>query len=329
HAFPKGERGKGMGLVAMIVGAGLLSGPLVGGYLVTLSWRWIFLAPLAFSWVAFVILPQLSEWREPEKRAGRLNIGSGAVLFVAIATFLYALKQLNAPGAGYPVMYASFAASLLAGVYFIYRESDPQSNLVGYDLFRNRNFSISVALMFLAFVCTSCVLILVPFFVERQLGMTPREAGMFLAVTPTIMLILAPLSGRLADKIGSRLPAFVGLSILTVGAYLLRGIQPERGVWGLLTPLIVFGVGMGIFGTPNSSDMMGSAPESKREIASGMLATTRSLSITFGVAISSALYVYWSATHGPIVAYQNVFTIATICAACAAGLSLFRQPGRR
>jgi EmrB/QacA subfamily drug resistance transporter len=333
HAFPRGERGKGMGYVAMIVGLGLLSGPLIGGYLVTVSWRLIFLAPLAFSWTAYLILPGLDEWKSAEDRdshsGARMNIVSGATLFIALASFLYAMKSINNDSVNIVEVLGSFAcATVAAGVFFV-RERNPRTNLIGYALFRNRNFSISVALMFLAFVATSSVLILVPFYVEQQLGFPPHQAGLFLAVTPFLMLLLAPISGRIADKIGSRIPALVGLSILTVGTYMLRDVSPVQGTWGLLYPLMVFGIGMGIFGTPNSSDLMGSVPEDKREIASGMLATTRSLSITFGVALSSALYVYWSERVGIALAYQNVFTISTVAAVMAVTLSLFRQPGRR
>lgn len=329
HAFPRGERGKGLGYVAMIVGLGLLSGPLLGGYLVEVSWRLIFLAPLAFSWTAYLILPQLQEWRENNSQGGTLNIASGATLFLALVTFIYAMKLINSESTSATLLLGAFACSALATGVFLVRERNSKTNLIGFALFRNRNFSISVALMFLAFVATSSVLILVPFYVEQQLGFSPRKAGMFLAVTPFLMLLLAPIAGRVADRIGSRIPALLGLSILTIGAYMLRDVNPASGTVGLLYPLIVFGIGMGIFGTPNNSDMMGSVPADKREIASGMLATTRSLSISVGIALSSALYVFWLERVGSALAYQNVFTIATCAAALAVALSLFRQPGRR
>jgi len=186
-----------------------------------------------------------------------------------------------------------------------------------------------MSLMFLSFVCTSSVLVLVPFYVERQLGMSARQAGMFLAITPVLMFFFAPVAGRVADKIGARLPGILGLGILAAGVYLLRNLTPTDGVWGLLTPLITFGVGLGIFGTPNSSDMMGSVSEDMREIASGALSTTRSLSMTFGVAVSAALFVHASKSVGPLEAYHYVFTLALWAALAAFALSFFRESGKR
>ncbi len=97
HAFPKGERGKGMGFVAMVVGAGLLLGPLLGGYLVTLDWRLIFIAPLAISWVPFIIIPQIDDWRENEGKDTRVNILSGAVPFPPDAQDSSAICSSDSP----------------------------------------------------------------------------------------------------------------------------------------------------------------------------------------------------------------------------------------
>ncbi|MFQ5606986.1 MAG: MFS transporter [Candidatus Zixiibacteriota bacterium] len=334
HAFPKGERGKGMGFVAMVVGAGLLLGPLLGGYLVTLDWRYIFLAPLALAWVPFAIVPGIDDWRENQRREEKVNLFSGAVFFVFLASFLYGMKSLNNPDLTQSVLYLLFGLSAVCGVFFVMRERREHSKLIGAEMFSNRNFTVSVALVFLVFVATSSIFVLVPFFVERELGFSPREAGLFLAVAPVLILLLSPVSGRIADRIGARAPTIVGLLIVTVGAFMLRGVTPDGGVWGLLTPLIVFGVGMGVYGTPNSSDMMGSAPEDKREIASGLLATMRTLSITFGVALSAALFVFWSddASAGSpevISAYNKVFTISVAAASLALIVSFFRHPGRR
>ncbi len=328
-AFPKGERGKGMGMIAMLVGVGLLAGPLLGGYLATVDWRLIFLAPLALSLWPFFLVPRIHSWRTPSNPDKNISPLSGAILFVAIGTFLYATKSINKAFVSAEVMYAFFGLSLAAVVVFLWRERNPEKHLIGYQLFRNRNFSVSMVLMFLAFVCTSSILVLVPFYVERQLGLSAREAGMFLAITPVLMFFFAPVSGRVADKIGARIPGIIGLGLLALGVYFLRDVTPADGIKGLIIPLVTFGIGLGIFGTPNSSDMMGSVSEEMRGIASGALSTTRSLSMTFGVAVSAALYVHSEKTVGPIEAYHYVFTLALVAALLAFGLSFFRESGKR
>ncbi len=328
-AFPKGERGKGMGMIAMLVGVGLLAGPLLGGYLSTIDWRLIFLAPLPLSILPLFLVPRVHSWRTPSNPDKRISPLSGAVLFIAIGTFLYATKAINKSAVSSELMYTFFAMSLAAVAFFLWRERSPEKQLIGYKLFRNRNFSISIALMFLAFVCTSSILVLVPFYVEGQLGLSAREAGMFLAITPVLMFFFAPVAGRVADKIGARIPGIIGLGLLAIGVYLLRGITPADGIYGLIVPLVTFGIGLGIFGTPNSSDMMGSVSDDMRGIASGALSTTRSLSMTFGVAVSAALFVHSSKTVGPVEAYQYVFTLALVAALAAFGLSFFRESGKR
>lgn len=335
HAFPKGERGKGMGYVAMVVGAGLLMGPLLGGYLVTVDWRLIFLAPLAFAWIPFVIIPSIEDWKESKRHKEKINLASGAIFFVFLGSFLYSLKILNHDDVSVYFVYALLALSVVCGVIFVLRERYERLSLIGAEIFQNRNFTVSVALVFLVFMASSSIFVLIPFFVERELGYSAREAGMVLAVMPLALFVIAPISGRIADKIGARIPTIIGLIIVTIGAFMLQGITPEGGIWGLLVPLIVFGVGMGVYGTPNSSDMMGSAPQHKREIASGLLSTMRTLSITFGVALASTLYVYWSGdgssagTPQSLAAYHKVFTISVIAASAGLIVSFFRHPGRR
>ncbi len=335
HAFPKGERGKGMGFVAMVVGAGLLMGPLLGGYLVTLDWRLIVLAPRALAWLPIVIIPSIEDWKDNKRHEEKINLLSGAIFFVFLGSFLYSMKILNHDDISVYLVYALLALSVICGMIFVMRERHDHSSLIGAELFQNRNFTVSVALVFLVFMASSSIFVLIPFFAERELGYTPREVGMLLAVMPLALFIIAPISGRVADRIGARIPTIIGLIVVTIGAFMLRGITPEGGAWGLLIPLIVFGVGMGVYGTPNSSDLMGSAPEDKREIASGLLSTMRTLSITFGVALASALYVYWSGdgsaagTPESIAAYHKVFSISVIAASAGLIVSFFRQPGRR
>ena len=333
HAFPKGERGKGMGMVGMIVGAGLLLGPAVGGTLVgSYGWESIFYAPIPLTLLAFALVFRLPEWRGSNSNDEKLNYVSSAFFFVALASFLYGLKILNEPAEPRELTIALFVIAVLFTLLFILRERKKSTRLIGLEVFESRNVIVSVACMFLVFVSSSAIFILIPFFVERELAMSTRQAGLFLAVIPMMIIILAPLSGRLADKIGARIPTIVGLFIMSGAFVFMRELTPEQGIWGPLGPLIVFGFGMGLFGVPNSSDLMGSVRTEIRELASGVLSTTRTLSLTFGVALSSALFVYWSTNAGAgdtISAYQNVFTFSLVCVSVAIPISFFREPGRR
>jgi len=131
---------------------------------------------------------------------------------------------------------------------------------------------------------------LMPFYLENILGYNTKMVGILMAVVPIATGIVAPISGNLSDRFGSRTITIIGLATLTVGYYLLSRLSINSSAQQYILLFLPIGLGMGIFQSPNNSAIMGTATRDRLGIVSGMLAVTRTLGQTTGIAVVGALW---------------------------------------
>ena len=157
-------------------------------------------------------------------------------------------------------------------------------------LFRERAFAAPVVTAILNFVCAASVVFLTPIYLLLGRGMSPAEAGLILVTKPLVMCSITILSGSLADRIGSRIPATLGMLILSLGLFLLSRVDGETPLPMLVVTLAIIGTGLGLFGAPNSSAVMGAVPETHRGVAAAILSTARTLGNTLGLGLAGAIF---------------------------------------
>ena len=290
EAFPAQERGRALGISGAITSVGIVVGPSLGGLLIdTLSWRWIFYVNLPTG-----ILGTWLAWRfvaHVEPPGGqRFDYWGAITLFGSLLALLLALTIGQERGFSAPLILALFAAWALLLAIFIYVERHAEQPMIDLDLFRDRDLSIGLATGFITFVAIAGTVILMPFYLENVLAYTPRQVGFLLAVVPISVGLTAPVSGALSDRLGTRPITLVGLGILVVGYLALSTLTTETDVTGYLLRFLPVGIGMGVFQSPNNSAVMGAAPQGRLGIVSGMLAITRTLGQTTGIAVLGAIW---------------------------------------
>ena len=121
-------------------------------------------------------------------------------------------------------------------------------------------------------------------------GLDSARAGLLLSSQSIVMAIIAPLSGTLSDRLGTRWPSVVGMGVLALGAALLSGLTATSAVTWIILSLVTVGLGTGIFISPNNSALMGAAPRQRQGIAAGTLATARSFGMVLGAGLSGAIF---------------------------------------
>jgi len=136
-------------------------------------------------------------------------------------------------------------------------------------------------------------MILIPFYLERIKNFEPKTVGLYLIIFPLLMFILAPLAGRLSDKIGSRILTSLGMATLACGLYLFSRIGFDTDNSYIILSIVVIGSGSAIFNSPNSSSIMGSITPEQRAITSGIISTSRNIGMSTGVALGTALFAYF------------------------------------
>lgn len=303
-AFPPFERGKALGINGMMVGVGLALGPVLGGILVRmLGWHSIFYinVPIGIigTWWAMRILPQPGALQGTRK----FDLVGAGTLFVTLFCLLLALSRGETWGWLSGTVLTLWAVGIAAFLSFLLAEVRVPDPMVDLSLFQLRLFSAANASALLNFMAQFSVTFLIPFYLQQTLGMPPNTAGMVMLAAPAVMLFLAPVSGSLSDRFGSRWLAPLGMAIIAVALLLLSNLTAASSAIDIIWRLALVGAGAGIFQSPNNSAIMGSVPPRRLGLASGMLATMRNIGMVLGIAISGAVF---TTRYGQYLAGVNV-----------------------
>lgn len=290
EAFPPTERGRALGISGTVVSVGIAVGPTLGGLIVQhLSWHWIFFVNLPIGLLGiFLVLRFVPDF----KPAGgqRFDFRGALTLCISLLSLLIALTlgQINGFADKSVLLLAASWLAFLA--LFILIELRVDQPMIDLRLFRSGLFSVSLATGFIIFICLAGTLILMPFYAENVLGYTPQQTGLLMATVPVALGIVAPLSGSLSDRYGSRPITVAGLAFLVVGFLSVSTLNAQTTTLGYVLRFLPVGLGMGMFQSPNNSAIMGAAPHDRLGVASGMLAMTRTLGQTTGIAVLGALW---------------------------------------
>jgi len=290
-AFPAHERGRALGLNAVIVALGVSTGPTLGGILTeSFTWRAIFYVNVPIGLLGAAAAVRLLR-RRSVRATGRFDPLGAALLALGLGGLTLGLSFAQEWGWTSPELMASLAVGVagMAGLLLVERHvSDP---ILDLSLFRSRLFAAANVSLVLSFLALFAVSFLLPFYLEELRGFTTLEAGLLLTPLPLTIALIAPFSGSLADRIGTRWPATIGFAIACAGLVLISELDAHTPLWQVIATLVVTGVGQGLFRSPNNSALMGAAPRHRQGVAAGMLATGRVVGQSVSVALAGAIFI--------------------------------------
>jgi EmrB/QacA subfamily drug resistance transporter len=288
-AVPSRRLGRALGVQGAAQALGLALGPTVGGLLLAAGgWRLIFLINVpvgllgaAAGW-AFIPRSRDLQARTPFDWTGL------ALFFPAVVALLSAVSFGNSVGWTSPVILGLAAAAVVLVAGFVLWERRARSPMLDLSLFARARFSTAVASGLLSYLVLFGVLFAVPFFLERGLGVGSARTGIELMAMPLALGVVAPFAGRLADRVGPRLPTVGGMA-LVAGALVLLGTT--HGATGpFLAGLATAGAGLGLFTSPNNAAIMGGVPREQAGLASGVLNMTRGMGTAMGLAFAGLVF---------------------------------------
>ncbi len=291
-AFPPQERGKALGINAMSVYIGLSLGPPLGGFLTgSLGWQSIFWVNIPIGIVVIV----LAAWKltEParEIKVKRFDI-TGAVTFgIGLVSLLIALTIGEDIGwTSLPIIELAIL-SVLSFIIFLFIEARKgREAMLDLELItKNRLFAMANISTLLNYTAYFGIAFVLSFYMQRVLGYSLYLTGLVLLSMPLVMSVLSPISGWASDRLGSRVLASGGMVLVGVGLLLLSTLDQTASTLALLTYLIVVGVGMGLFSSPNTSAVMGCVRKEQLGVASGTLSTMRTVGQSLSLAVMGAL----------------------------------------
>jgi EmrB/QacA subfamily drug resistance transporter len=284
--FPPHERGRALGINVMAVYIGLTVGPPLGGFITdAVGWRWIFLINIPIGIIVLVwgwfMLPR------SEKSGGpRLDVVGSVLLGLFLVALLVPLTFSVEWGWASPATIGLLVVSAACLTAFVVWERRVDAPILDLDLLlKNRLFAAANTAALLNYMALYGISMLTALYLEIVQDRSASLTGALLLSMPLLMAVLSPFSGRLSDRIGSRVLATGGMVTIAAGMILLAFTTETAPLWRVAACLAVVGVGMAAFSAPNTSAVMGSVRRDQLSQASAFLSTMR----TSGQALSVAL----------------------------------------
>jgi EmrB/QacA subfamily drug resistance transporter len=289
-AFPREERGRALGMNALTVAVGVSAGPPLGGIITErLSWRWIFFINLPLG-VLGILLAALILQRPAARGRARFDLLGAALLALALASFTGALSFAHDLGYTSPVIIGALLASAVALWWLVAHEAKNSAPIIQLGLFRSAVFRSALASLVLSFLALFGVAFLTPFYLEQLRRLSTEQSGLIMIAYPLMIALLAPFTGALSDRIGSRVLAPIGLCVSALALVLLGSVGADTPLAWVAGCLALGGVSQALFQPANNSALLGSAPPDQQGVAGGLLATGRVLGQCMSIALAGAVF---------------------------------------
>lgn len=285
--FPPNERGKALGFTASMVGIGNMTGPSLGGLLVAnFPWPVIFLINVPIGFTGFYLAQKFFKAPQINNPGQRQDITGTIILSLSLILFMLSLS------AGGKINGIFLVSSLLLFSLFIFLERKIPNPLLDFELFNNKNFVAGNIMALLAYTTQTFVVFLLPFYFENILSLSPAHSGFLMTIPPVIMALIAPIAGNLSDRIGAMPLTSISFLMLAAAHAVFACSTLNLDLPLTITGLIMLGIGMGSFGSPNNSSILGSVPPEKSGYTGGFISTVRNFSFSLGIAISVSIFIF-------------------------------------
>jgi len=294
--FPAERRGAAFGVWGAVAGVATIAGPTLGGLLVTaFDWRYIFFINLPIGVVVLVLTPFLI----PDLRTNRkhsFDIGGVLLASLALLSICYALVEGQKYNWGTITSFISIPLLFVVGVVllvvFLWLQARRQDGepLVPFALFKDRNYSLMNLVS--AFIAIGMLGIFLPFsiYLQSVLGFSALKAGLTMAPASLVAMFVAPVAGRMSDRIGGKYILMAGLLLFAGGMGSIALIAQANSAWyDFLLPQVVAGIGIGCTFAPMTTVALRNVNPMMAGAASGVFNTSRQVGTVIGTAGVGAL----------------------------------------
>jgi EmrB/QacA subfamily drug resistance transporter len=290
-AFPASERGKAMGMWAGVSALALAVGPVVGGFLTEhVSWRAIFYLNIPVA-IGAVTASLFAVRESRDTTVGReVDFAGVAALTAGLAALILALVEGNEWGWGSAEIIALLIGSVIALSAFVAIELRVKAPMVEFRFFADRNFLGAVVVALIVSFSMLGVFFFLALYMQDILRYSPLEAGVRFLPSTLMIVGIAPVAGRLADRFGPRWLIAAGLSVVAASLYSFSGIAVDSSYLDLLPGFMLLGVGIALTMSPMTSAAMNAVAVEKAGIASGVLSMFRMVGGSLGVAVTGAIF---------------------------------------
>lgn len=292
--FPDATRAEALATLSMFTSVGSISGPAFGGFLISLaSWRWIFLinVPLGILvvvWGYFMLHVRLPKrdavsniWHN-SNWVGQNIFTVGVIIFFLSGTFIQMPKWGT-------LGFIGVAVGIILTFYSFIQDSKAKTPWINPELLHNMDYLVSVVTLLIAMLVNAISNILLPFYLQGFLQINALNSGLIMMLQSLTMLFVTPISGYLADHWNRYYLLILGLGFLTVSQIGYALYPSHNNLFLIIWPIVLNGVGMGLFLSPNNALTMNTVPKNLSGVAGSLNSLARTFGMTVGVSFGSAL----------------------------------------
>ena len=279
------ERGRAIGVWAGLAGLGLAIGPVTGGALLEHFW-WGSVLLVNVPIVAIALVGGfrfVPDSRDPA--APRVDVPGALLSIAGLATVLWGLIEGPTHGWTSPAVLGAFAVGLALVAGFLWWEQHTDQPMLDIGFFRNPRFSAASLAITLTFMALMGVIFGLTQYLQSVLGFSPLKAGALLLPMSAVMLVLAPMSARLVERLGTKVVLGTGLLVVALALALQTTLDTGSSTLHVVLVTIVLAVGMANVMAPATESIMGSLPRAKAGVGSAVNDTTRQMGGAIGVAL--------------------------------------------
>ena len=283
------DRGTAFGIWGATVGASAALGPILGGALTEISWRWIFFVNLPVCVLAVVLtLMAVEEARQPD--APRPDVVGIALLTLGAGSVVFGLVRAASDGWGRPVAWAPIAGGLVVLAVWVLVERRRRHPMLDVGLFRSRSFTGIMLGALLLNGAAFAALIYTSLWLQSIGGLSPLQAGCVFIPLSVVSFVVAGAGGRFLQTLPPRFVLGVGLLLIGAGGFLMALVHADSTWRVLVAGLAVLGAGVGMANPTLASAALAAVPRERSGMASGAVNTARQLGFAIGVAVLGTVF---------------------------------------
>jgi EmrB/QacA subfamily drug resistance transporter len=290
--FPPRERGAAIGIWAGVSALALAIGPLVGGLISEhINWNWIFFINVPVGVLAIAAAFLFIDESRDTSREQRPDVPGLVTSALALFALSYGLIEANKYGWTSTRILAAFAIAAVGLAAFILLEAHQRLPMLDLKLFRSRGFAGANTVMLFMALAMFGVFFYVSLYVQQILGYSPVQAGASFLPWTILIMFVAPVAGKLSDRIGARPIVTSGLIVLAGSLVWFSRLGVHESFWALLPGMVLGGLGMAGAMAPTTAAAMRSVSPDKAGVGSAVLNSARQVGGSLGIAIMGAIVI--------------------------------------
>jgi EmrB/QacA subfamily drug resistance transporter len=288
--FPPRQRGTAIGIWAGVSALALAFGPIVGGVLTQdIHWSWIFFVNIPVGIAGVVGALVFIDESKDSSREQRLDLPGLLTSAIGLFALTFGLIETNDHAWTSARVLSLFAIAVVFLVAFVMLELHQRLPMLDMKLFKNATFSGANSVMFLVGLAMFGIFFYNSLFLQNVLHYGAIKTGATFLPMTVLIIFVAPVAGRLADRIGPRWLMGAGMTLLTGSLLLFATLDAQSSWWAILPGLLVGGVGMAITMAPTTAAAMSSVPVDQAGVGSAVINSMRQVGGSLGIALMGAL----------------------------------------